>query len=143
MARNAAGEGELFEEPFHAGLVPADVGIDFAVAALEIGVGDQGWAAVAGTGDVDHVQIMQSDRPVQMDVDKILPGRRSPVPDHKRLDMRQRERLAQHRVFVEVNLTHREIVCGAPVRVEQAQFVRIQDSLPVRGGVVVDVHVSR
>ena len=57
--------------------------------------------------------------------------------------MRQRERLAQQRVFVEVDLTHREIVGGAPVRVEQAQFLRIQDSLPLRGGVVVDVHLSR
>ena len=130
MARNAARKGELFEEPFHPGFVLADVGIDLAVAALEIGVGDQRRAAVAGTGDVDHVEIMQSDRPVQMDVDEILPGRRSPMPDHKRLDMRQRERLAQHRICVEVDLTHREIVGGAPVRVEQPQFVRIQDSLP-------------
>ena len=123
MARNAAGKGELLEQPFHPGFVLADVGIDLAVAALEIGVGDQRRSAVAGTGDVDHVEIMQSDRPVQMDVDEILPRRRSPMPDHERLDMRKRERLAQQRICVEVNLTDREVVCGAPIGVELPQFV--------------------
>ena len=127
VARNAAGEGELLEEPFHPGFVLADVGIDLAVAALEIGVGDQRRAAMAGTGDVDHVEIMQSDRPVQMDVDEILPRRRSPVSDHQRLDMRQRERLAQQRIRVEIDLTDREIVRGAPVGVKLPQFVRVQE----------------
>ena len=82
MARNAARKGELFEEPLHPGLVLTDVGIDLAVAALEIGVGDQRRSAMAGAGDVDHVEIVQSDGPVQMDVDEILPRRRSPMPDH-------------------------------------------------------------
>ena len=85
---------KLFEDPFHAGFVLADVGIDLAVTALEIGIGDQGRPPVAGTGDVDHVEIMQSDRPVQMDVDEILAGRRSPMPDHQRFDMGKGERLA-------------------------------------------------
>ena len=60
MARNAARKGELLEQPFHPGFVLADVGIDLAVAALEIGVGDQRRAAMAGTGDVDHVEIIES-----------------------------------------------------------------------------------
>ena len=107
----------------HPGFVLADVGIDLAVAALEIGVGDQRRAPVAGTGDVDHVEIVQSDRPVQMDVDEILPRRRSPMPDHKRFDMREGERLAQHWIRVEVNLTDREVVRGAPVSVKLPPFV--------------------
>ena len=123
MARNAARKRELLEQPFHPGFVLTDVGIDLAVAALEIGVGDQRRAAMAGTGDVDHVEIMQSDRPVQMDVDEILSGRRAPMPNHERLDMRQREGFAQHRICVEVDLTNREVVGGAPIRVELLQFV--------------------
>src|SRR5208337_4971347 len=80
------------ENCLNSGFVLADVGIDFAVAALEIGVGGQGRPAMSGTGDVDHVEIVQSDRPVQMDVNEVLPWRRSPMPDHQRFDMRQRER---------------------------------------------------
>ena len=49
MARNAAGERKLLEQPLHSGFVLADVGIDLAVAAFEIGVGDQRRAAMAGT----------------------------------------------------------------------------------------------
>ena len=123
MARNAARKRELLEKPFHSGFVLADVGIDLAVAALEIGIGDQGRPAVAGTGDVDHVEIMPSDRPVQMDVDEILSGRRSPMPDHQRFDMRQRQRLAQQRIRVEIDLTNREVVRGTPVSVELPPFV--------------------
>ena len=133
MARNAAGKRELLEQPLHPGFVLADVGIDLAVAALEIGVGDQRRAAMAGAGDVDHVEIVQPDRPVQMDVDEVLPWRRSPMPDHQRFDMRQRERLAQHRIGVEVDLTDREVVGGAPVGVELPPFMGLQDVRPLSG----------
>ena len=74
MARNPARKRKLFEQPLHSGFVLADVGIDFAVAALEIGVGDQSRPAMAWTGDVDHVEIIEADRPIEMDVDEILPG---------------------------------------------------------------------
>jgi len=49
---------------------------------------------MAGASDIGHVEIVLSDRPVQMDVNEILPWRRSPVTDHQRFDMRQREGLA-------------------------------------------------
>jgi hypothetical protein len=78
---------------------------------------------MAGTGDVDHVEIIQSDRPVQMGVDEILPWRRPPMPDHQRFDMCQRERLEQQRIRVEVNLTDREVVRGAPICVELLPLV--------------------
>ena len=123
MARNAARKRELLEKPFHSGFVLADVGIDLAVAPLEVGVGDQRRAAVAGTGDVDHVQIIPSDCPVQMNIDEILAGRRSPMPDHQRFDMGEGERLAQQRIRVEIDLTNREVVRGAPVGVELPPFV--------------------
>ena len=118
MARNAARKRELFEQPLHPGFVLADVGIDLAVAALEIGVGDQGRSAVAGTGDVEHVEIIILDDPVQMDIDEVLPRRRTPVSDHQRLHVGECQRLAQQWVCVKVDLPDREVVCGAPIGVD-------------------------
>ena len=123
MARNAARKGELLEEPFHPGFVLADVGINLAVAALEIGVGDQRRAAVAGAGDVDHVEIILLDDPVQVDIDEVLAWRRAPVPDHQRLHVRERQRLAQQRVRVEVDLPDRQVIGGPPIGVHLAQLV--------------------
>ena len=143
MARNAAGKRELLEKPFHTGFVLADVGINLAVAPLKIGVGDQGRTAMAGAGDVDHIEIVLSDRPVQMHVNEILPWRRSPVPDHQRFDMRQRERLTQEWIRVEVDLTDREVVCGAPVGVELPPFVGLQDVDSLWVCIFRDGYVSR
>ena len=44
-------------------------------------------AAVAGTGDVEHVQVILLDDPVQVYVDEVLARRSAPVPDHERLDV--------------------------------------------------------
>jgi len=143
MARNAAGKRELLEQPLHPGFVLADVGIDLAIAALKIGVGDQSRSSVTWAGDIDHVEIVQPDRAVQMDVDEILSGRRAPMPDHQRLDMRKRQRLAQHRICVKVNLTDREVVGGAPIGVELPRLLRIQPALSLCGGILGNGHVSR
>ena len=48
VAGDPAGEGELAEQPAQALLVAADVGVDLGVGALEVGVGDEAGAAVAG-----------------------------------------------------------------------------------------------
>ncbi|MPM37374.1 hypothetical protein SDC9_83985 [bioreactor metagenome] len=50
MAGHAAGEGELLEQPLHARLVLADVGIDLAVGAVQPVLGHHGVAAVPRTG---------------------------------------------------------------------------------------------
>ncbi len=55
-------------------LVLSDVGIDFAVGAFEVGVRNQTWPAMAGSGDVDNVQVVLLDDPVQMGVMKLSPG---------------------------------------------------------------------
>ena len=48
---------------------------------------NQGRAAVSGAGDINHVEIVFIDDPVQVDVNKILTGRGSPVPQQQRLDI--------------------------------------------------------
>ena len=108
-------------------------GIDLAVGAFEIGVAHQRRAAVAGTGDVEHIQVILLDDPVQMHIDEVLARRRAPVADHQRLHMRQLQRLAQQRIVVEIDLADRQIVGGAPVGVDQAQFVGFCGRMPVGG----------
>src|SRR3954465_4013199 len=76
---DAAGEGELAEERLHPGLVLADVRIELRVGALEVGVGDEPWAAVAGAGDVDRREVPGPDRAVQVRVDQVEAGRRAEV----------------------------------------------------------------
>ncbi len=142
VAGNASGERKLLEQPFHPGFVLTDVGIDLAVAALKIGVGDQGGTAVPGSGDVDHVEIVQLDGSIEMNVDEILPRRRAPMPDHQRFDVSQLQRLAQHRIVVEIDLTDREIVGRAPIGVHQAQFRRVQARLALGESRGVRLRVS-
>ncbi len=117
MAADPAGKGELGEQPFQPGLVLADVRIDLAVGPFQIGIGDQRRATVAGAGDVEHVQVMRFDDPVQMHIDKILARCRAPVTEHHRLDVRERQRLFEQGVVVEIDLADRQIVGGTPVGV--------------------------
>ena len=119
MARNSAGERELREEPLHALHILRDARIDFAVGAFEIGVGDQPRAAMAGAGDVDHVEIELLDQPIEVHVDEVEARRRAPVPQEARLDVLLLERLTQQRIVEQVDLADGQIVGGAPVGVDE------------------------
>ena len=119
MTRNSAGKGELGEEPLHPLLVLRDVWIDLAVGPFEIGVGDQSRAAVSGAGDVDHVKVVLLDEAIEVRVDEIEAGRRSPMSEQARLDVLLLERLTQQRIVEEVDLADREIVGRAPVGVDE------------------------
>ena len=124
VAGNAAGKRELKKELPQPGLVLADVGIDLAVGALEVGVAHDGRAAVPGTGDVDHVEVVLLDDPVQVHVDEVLPGRRAPVAQQHVLHVRERQRPLQQRIVVEVDLADRQVVGGAPVGIHPAEQFR-------------------
>ena len=58
VARNAAREAELLEQPLHSLFVLADVRIHLAVRALKIRVGDERRPAVPRADNVDHVQVI-------------------------------------------------------------------------------------
>src|SRR5204862_230130 len=98
VARNAAGETELLEEPLHPLGILGDVWIDLAVSAFEVGVGDQRRPAVPGTDDVDHVQVIMLDDSIQMNIEHIEARRGAPMSQEARLDVLPRERLSQERV---------------------------------------------
>ena len=89
MAGYAPWKGELREQLFQPGFILADVRINLAVAAFEVSIRHQCRAAMTGTGDVEHVQIMLFDDPVQMHIDEVLARRRAPVSDHQRLHVRR------------------------------------------------------
>ena len=122
VARDPAREGELPEELAQPLLVQADVRVDLAVGALEVGVGDEAGAAVAGAGDVDRVEVARPDRAVEVRVDEVQAGRRAEVPEQARLDVARLERLAEQRVVEQVDLADGEVVRGPPVRVEQLEL---------------------
>ena len=58
MAGNPAGKRELFEQLFQPGFVLADVRINLTVGAFEVSIAHQRRAAVPGTGDVEHIQVI-------------------------------------------------------------------------------------
>ena len=76
--------------------VLADVRINLTPSAFEVDVAHNRRAAVTGTGDVEHVQVILLDDSVQMHVDEVLAGRRAPVADHQRLHVRQLQRPGRH-----------------------------------------------
>ena len=90
VARDAAGERELPEEPAQPLLVAADVRVDLGVGALEVGVRDERRAAVARARDEDRVQVVRLDRAVQVRVEEVQAGRRPPVAEQARLDVLER-----------------------------------------------------
>src|SRR3989442_10553764 len=61
VARDAAREGELLEEPLQSFRVLRDGGIQLAVRSLEVGVRDERGAAVSRPGDVDDVEAVLPD----------------------------------------------------------------------------------
>ncbi len=124
VAGNAPREAELLEQLLHPLRVPADLRIDLAVGPFEVGVGDHRRAAVPRADDIDHVQVITLDDPVEVGAEHVQAGRRSPVAEQPRLDVLPQQRLPQQRVVQQVDLPDREVVGRPPVGVELAELVR-------------------
>ncbi len=133
VAGDAAGEAELLEQPPHPLRVLADLRIDLAVGPFEVGVGDQRRAAVPRADDVDHVQVIALDDPVEVRAEHVQARRRAPVAEQPRLDVLPPQRLPQQRVVEQVDLPDREVVGRPPVGVELAEFLRRERCLPALG----------
>jgi hypothetical protein len=123
VAGDAAGEGELAKQPSHSLLVVADMRVDLGVGALQVDVGDDARAAVAGARDVDGVQVARADDAVHVRVEEVQAGGGSPVAEQPRLGVLESQRLAQQRVREQVDLADRQVVGGTPVGVDGVQFV--------------------
>ena len=121
MAGDAAGEGELLEQFFHALLVLADVGIDLAVRAVQPVLGHHGVAAVTGAGQIDHVEVVLVDDAVQMGIDEVLAGNGAPVANDLLFDVFGPEGLLQQGVVQQVKLTGGQEIGSAPPGVQLLQ----------------------
>ena len=123
VARNAAGEAELLEQPLHPLRVLADLRIHLRVGALEVGLRHHGRTSVPGPDHVDHVEVALADQAVEVHVDEVEAGRRAPVPEQAGLHVLAPQRLVEQGVVEQVDLAHGEVVRGTPVRVDPGQQV--------------------
>ena len=87
VARNSVGPGKLAKQPLQSVAAAFDRRIVLGVRTFQVAVRHDARTAVARTDDVDHVQIVVFDQPVQMDVEEIQSCRRSPMAQQPRLDM--------------------------------------------------------
>ena len=126
MAGNAAGEGETLEELLHPLLVSGDVGIDLGIAAVQPVLRHHGVAAVAGAGEIDHIQIVALDDPVQMGIDEVLAGAGPPVSHDGLLEVAFDQRALQEGVIHQIQLAGRQIVGSPPVGVKLPQLLLAQ-----------------
>ena len=130
---DAAREGELPEQPAHPRGVLGDTRIELGVGPLQVGVGHHARSAVPRPGDVDDVQVLVPDHPVEVRVDQVEPRRGAPVPEQPRLDVLGPQRLGQQRVVHQVDLPHGQVVRRPPPRVKRVELAARQRSLLTPG----------
>ena len=130
VRRNAAGEGELFEQLLHALFIAADVGVHLRIGAVQIGVGHKEVAAVARTGDQHHILIVLLDDAVQVDIHKVLSGYGAPVADDLLFHIVAGQRTAQQGVVQQVELAGGQIVRRTPVGIDFFEFSLIHGLPP-------------
>ena len=80
------------------------------------------------------------DDAIQVHVDEVQPGRRAPVPEQARLDVLERQRLAQQRIVEQVDLADREIVGRAPPGVDLREGF-VGEICRGRGGICAHVPI--
>src|SRR5262249_35630377 len=107
VAWNAAWKGELLEQALHPFFILRNVWVNLAVGPLEVSVGHKPRSAVTRAGDVDHVEVMLVDQPVQVDINEVQTRRRAPMTEGRWLDVFLRQRFPQQWVVVKVNLPNR------------------------------------
>jgi hypothetical protein len=77
---------------------------------------------VAGTGQIDGIEIVLPDQAIEMRIDEVQAGSGPKMSQEAWLDMLDFERLAQQRIGIEINLADGKIVGGAPVSIDLAKF---------------------
>ena len=114
---NSVRPGELAKEPMQSVAAALDRRIALGVRAFQIGLRHEARATMTGTDDVDHVQIVLFDQPVEVDIEKVQSRRRAPMPQQTRLDMFEPERRFEQRIVLQIDLPDRKVIRRAPIGV--------------------------
>ena len=122
VARNTAGKAELLEQPLHALRVLADVGIEFAVGPFQIGVRNQRRASMPWPDDVNHVEVVALDDPVEVNIEHVQSRRGAPMSEKTRFDVIALQWFAQQGVVEKVDLPDREIVRCSPIGIDETKL---------------------
>ena len=115
VAGDPVGPGELAKQPMQSVPAALEVRIDFGIGAFEIGMRDQPRPAVAGADDVDHVQVVFLDEPVEVHIEEVQSGGGAPMAEQPRLDVAPLERCFEQRIVLEIDLADRQVIGGAPI----------------------------
>ena len=123
MTGNAVRPGELAKQPMQS--VPAALNrrIVLGIRPFQIGLRHQARAAMAGTDDIDHVQIVFLDQPVEVDIEKVQSRCRAPMPQQTGLDVFELERGFEQRIVLQIDLPDREVIRRAPIGVHFPQEI--------------------
>ena len=123
VARDALRPGELAKQPMQAVAVAFDGRIVLGVRAFQVAVRHDTRPAMARAHDVDHVQVVVLDEPVQVNVEQVQTRCRAPMAQQARLDVGERESPLQQRVVLQVDLPDRQVIRRTPVSVHLVQGV--------------------
>ena len=123
MTGNAVRPGELPKQPLQSVSAALDIRIALGVGPFEIAMRHQPRTAMTGADDIDHVQIVFFDQPVQVHIDEVQPGRGAPMPEQTGLDVLERERGFEQWIVLQIDLPDREVICGTPIGVHLLQQV--------------------
>ena len=115
---------ECPEEVPHAFLILAHLWVDFRIGSLQISIRDHRWRSVARTGNVNHVESMFSDRPVQVNPGERLSGIRTPVPQQTLLEMLRTQDCFEERIVTQVDHAGAKIIASMPIRIDLSYFIR-------------------
>ena len=124
MAWNAQRPAELAKETLDAVGILLDGRKEFRVGAFQIGIGDNARTAVPGPDDVHHVEVALIDGAIEVHVEKIEAGGRTPMAEESRLDVLERKGLLKQWIVFEIDLANGEIVGGPPIGIHFGQKFR-------------------
>src|SRR5208283_5708634 len=98
VAADAAREGKLLEKALQPRCVFALFRVDLGICPFEIRLGQYSGRPVPRATDVDRVEVVLFDQPVEVGVGKALTGVRTPMAEQPRLYLLQGQRLSQQGV---------------------------------------------
>ena len=106
------------------------VGVNLGIRSLKIGLGQDSRRAMAGPGDVNCIQVVLVDQPVEVNIRKGLAGVRAPVAQQSGLGVLQLQRFSEQWVVLEVQHAQAQVEAGPPVGVDLVQLVGTERGRP-------------